>query len=63
MLIDLFPLKFFSPGCPLMQHAQAYYISVCEITEFALNPDEPIPNAYCGSGGPDALAKNVWKRS
>lgn len=41
------PLKFLNPGCPLLQVADSYFISICEIAEFAINPDAPEHNNFC----------------
>ncbi|MGG3450555.1 hypothetical protein [Domibacillus aminovorans] len=46
------PLKFWASGeCAMIQEADVYFISLCAITEFAINPDFPEASDVCNGGG------------
>lgn len=47
-----YPLKFWASGeCDMIQAADVYFISLCAITEFAINPFYPYPANIC-NGAP-----------
>lgn len=56
------PLKFYNPGCPLMERADLYFILIGEIAEFAVNPKTPAPNEYCKMNDCDSSDSVRWIR-